>query len=109
VPDGGRPMRPKHVAVLVIKSWETKSCVELVGTDWKQLCTHTTGWETQRVHLPTCLLATRITSIGRASSCKMFNSVLFLVRLTAVEKHNNRFQDSVFEFQRISETFICRK
>jgi hypothetical protein len=34
-PDDGRPVRPKHVALLVIKSWETKSCVELVGTDWK--------------------------------------------------------------------------
>jgi hypothetical protein len=33
--DNRRPVRPKHVAVLVIKRWETESCVELVGTDWK--------------------------------------------------------------------------
>lgn len=28
-----------------------KRCVELVSTDWKQLCTHTVGWETQRLSL----------------------------------------------------------
>jgi hypothetical protein len=27
----------KHIVVLVIKSWETRSCGELVGTDWKSL------------------------------------------------------------------------
>jgi hypothetical protein len=31
--DNGCPVHLKHVAVLVIKSWETESCVELVGTD----------------------------------------------------------------------------
>jgi hypothetical protein len=30
--DDERSVRPKHVTVLVIKSWETKSCVGLVGT-----------------------------------------------------------------------------
>jgi hypothetical protein len=35
VSDDERPVHPKHVAVLVIKSWEIKSCVELVGTDWR--------------------------------------------------------------------------
>jgi hypothetical protein len=35
VPDDGCPVRLKHLAVLVIKSWETKSCVELLGTDWR--------------------------------------------------------------------------
>jgi hypothetical protein len=30
-------VHPKHVAVLVIKGWKTKRCVELVGTDWKWL------------------------------------------------------------------------
>jgi hypothetical protein len=35
VPDDGRPVCPKHVAMLVIRIWETKSCVELVGIDWR--------------------------------------------------------------------------
>jgi hypothetical protein len=29
--------------------WETKSCVELVGTDCIQFCAHTTGWETPKI------------------------------------------------------------
>lgn len=43
-------MHPKHVAVLVIKSRETTSFVELVGTDWRSLCMQTAGWETHRFY-----------------------------------------------------------
>jgi hypothetical protein len=52
VTDDGRPLRPKSIAVLLIKRWETKSCAGLAGTDWR----HAQAWGCEYVlYLPSTL------------------------------------------------------
>jgi hypothetical protein len=86
-------VRPKHVAVVVIKSWETKSSVEIVGTDWKQLRTHTPAWETQRLNIKLLqvqhLLRTHV--VTATCTCQHFPCPCFGPSLYLSVKH---IQDS---------------
>jgi hypothetical protein len=59
-----------YCSVLVTKSWETKSCVDLVGTDLTQLCTHTTGWKTERLQ---CGRGTnRMVTLHKEKACCLY-------------------------------------